>query len=366
MSRAARMQREMVRLLGAGASTNVFPGASACIAYRDGGRRVYVSAAAGRLEPGGDAVVETTFYDLASLTKPVTATTALRLAEAGKANLDDPIGHSLSDLRGSATENVDLRTLLSHRSGLEAWGGFYLDVPHEPGTGAARRWIISEASRRVSDCSKASSCVYSDLGYIIAGELLARINKTSLDAAVREWVTEPLQIEKSLFFSGETGHAAALKRSAPTERCEWRERVVRGEVQDENCAALGGVSGHAGLFGTAESVARFGAEMLEVHHGKSNFLPKKALEASLVDPGDGATWRMGWDTRSKTGSSGGQRLSMNAFGHLGFTGTSLWCDPERDVAIVLLSNRVHPSRANEKIRGFRPAFHDGVLAAYDS
>jgi CubicO group peptidase (beta-lactamase class C family) len=113
-------------------------------------------------------------------------------------------------------------------------------------------------------------------------------------------------------------------------------------------------------------VARFGIEMLDVQKGASSFLPQRAFEASLKDPGDGSTWRMGWDTRSKTGSSGGQRLSENAFGHLGFTGTSLWCDPERDVAIVLLSNRVHPSRANEKIRGFRPAFHDGVLAAYDA
>ena len=313
MNKAARMRHEMVRLLDAGAST-----------------------------------------------------TALRMAEAGKARLDDPIGHTLSDLHGSAAQNVDLRTLLSHRSGLEAWGGFYLDVPHEPGTGAARRWIISEASRRVSDSSKARRCVYSDLGYIIAGELLARINKSSLDEAVREWVTAPLQIEKTLFFAGETGRSGLLKRSAPTERCDWRERVVRGEVQDENCAALGGVSGHAGLFGTAEAVARFGAEMLNVHQGKSSFLPKSALATSLADPGDGVSWRMGWDTRSATGSSGGQRLSAHAFGHLGFTGTSLWCDPERDVAIVLLSNRVHPSRANERIRGFRPAFHDGVLAAYDS
>ena len=356
----------MVRLLRAGATTNVFPGASACIAYREGDKRVYVSAAAGLLEPGGDAVTCGTLYDLASLTKPVTAITALRMATAGKAELDDPIGHALSDLRGSPAETVNLRTLLSHRSGLEAWGGFYLDVPHEPGSGAARRWIVSEASRRVSDSSAARRCVYSDLGYIIAGELLSRINKTPLDQAVREWVTSPLSLTDTLFFAGETKHSSLLKRSAPTERCDWRGRVVRGEVQDENCAALGGVSGHAGMFGTAESFARFGAEMLEVHEGTSDFLPQQALSESLCDPGDGATWRMGWDTRSETGSSGGQRMISRAFGHLGFTGTSLWCDPDRDVAIVLLTNRVHPSRANEKIRGFRPAFHDGVLAAYDS
>ncbi|MFK8002448.1 MAG: serine hydrolase domain-containing protein [Polyangiales bacterium] len=360
------MRREMVRLLDAGASTNVFPGASACIAYREGKERVYLSATGGLLAPRGDAVDEKTFYDLASLTKPVTAVTALRMAMAGAMDLDEPIGHALSDLRGSAAETVSLRTLLSHRSGLEAWGGFYLDVPHEPGSGAARRWIVSEASRRVSNSSAARRCVYSDLGYIIAGELLSRINKTPLNEAVREWVTSPLNLEDTLFFAGESGHGSALKRSAPTERCDWRGRVVRGEVGDENCAALGGISGHAGLFGTAESVARFGVAMLDVHQGASNFVPKAEFNASLSDPGDGSTWRMGWDTRSKTGSSGGQRMSENAFGHLGFTGTSIWCDPERDVVVVLLSNRVHPSRANEKIRGFRPAFHDGVLGAFDS
>ncbi|MFT5356351.1 MAG: CubicO group peptidase (beta-lactamase class C family), partial [Polyangiales bacterium] len=249
------MRREMVRLLDAGTSTRVFPGASACIAYREGKERVYLSAVAGLLEPHGEAVECATFYDLASLTKPVTATTALRMSVAGMADLDEPIGHALSDLRGSAAENVNLRTLLSHRSGLEAWGGFYLDVPHELGTGAARRWIVSEASRRVSDSTAARRCVYSDLGYIIAGELLARINKTPLDEAVREWVTAPLNLAETLFFAGESGHGSLSKRSAPTEHCDWRDRVVRGEVGDENCAALGGVSGHAGLFGTAESVA---------------------------------------------------------------------------------------------------------------
>ena len=192
------------------------------------------------------------------------------------------------------------------------------------------------------------------------------MNKTPLEEAVRQWVTSPLHIADALFFAGEPGHASLLKRSAPTERCDWRGRVVRGEVGDENCAALGGVSGHAGLFGTAESTARFGVEMLDVHQGRSDFLPHKAFMDSLSDPGDGSTLRMGWDTRSKTGSSGGQRMSERAFGHLGFTGTSLWCDPDRDVVIVLLTNRVHPSRANEKIRGFRPAFHDGVLAAHDA
>lgn len=360
------MRREMVRLLDAGATTHVFPGASACIAYREGKERVYLNATAGLLEPSGEAVEDKTFYDLASLTKSVTAVTALRMAVAGMTDLDEPIGHSLSDLRGGAAEKVSLRTLLSHRSGLEAWGGFYLDVPHEPGSGAARRWIVSEASRRVSNSSATPRCVYSDLGYIIAGELLSRINKTPLEEAVREWVTSPLNLVDTLFFAGESGHGSVLKRSAPTERCDWRGRVVRGEVGDENCAALGGISGHAGLFGTAESVARFGVEMLNAHQGVSTFLPQREFQASLTDPGDGSTWRMGWDTRSKTGSSAGQRMSDHAFGHLGFTGTSLWCDPERDVVIVLLSNRVHPSRANEKIRGFRPAFHDGLLGAFDA
>ncbi len=365
MGKAAQVKQEMTRVLSAGVAGRVFAGAVACVGYRDGDEAVFVNAAVGHLESHGDKAREDTHYDLASLTKPVVAMTALRMAEASLLDLDGPALEILSDVRGACLDGVSVRALLNHRSGLDSWGGLYLDVPHEAGSSAARRWLVSEAARRPSQSNGRKGCLYSDLGYIVGGEVVARCNKTSLDQAVRQWITAPLGLAASLFYAGEGRHGSALRRAAPTERCDWRGRVVRGEVHDENCAALGGVAGHAGLFGTAETVARFGRAVLDVANERSDFFSKGGLEDCLRDPGDGASYRLGWDTRSTNGSSAGNRMSRLAFGHLGFTGTSIWCDPERDVVIVLLSNRVHPSRANEKIRGFRPAFHDGVLAVYD-
>ncbi|MFW6051305.1 MAG: serine hydrolase domain-containing protein [Myxococcota bacterium] len=360
----SRLRREVIRLLEAGVAGQAFPGASACIAWREGEDVVFVTAAAGRVAPGGAAVEETTPYDLASLTKPFVATAALRLVEARRLSLDARADSLVSDVRGGPGGSATLEALLSHRSGLAAWGGLYLDVPHDPGSAAARRWILSEAARRKDE--DGGAVVYSDLGYIIAGEMVARAVGSPLDQVVRGWVTEPLGIDHEVCYAGALSKDASLRlarTAAPTERCEWRGRVVRGSVHDENCAALGGVAGHAGMFGTAHGVAVFGRAMLDVLAGRSDFLSKETLAAALADRGDGDTHRLGWDAKAGEDSSAGRRMSERSFGHLGFTGTSIWCDPERDIVVVLLTNRVHPSRANEKIRGFRPAFHDGVLAA---
>ena len=364
-SRRDRVRSEATRLLKAGVTGQVFPGATSAVGWREGGEGVYAESFAGRLSDGAAAVDSSTPYDLASITKPVVAMAALRMVVAGKVTLDTRADAILPDVRGGQGGTATLEQLLTHRAGLAPWGGLYLDVPHEPGTSAARRWIIGEASRR-PDESGATGAVYSDLGYIIAGEMLARVAGETLDRVVAIEVTEPLGIADELFYAGALAtdkRAAFVKRVAPTERCEWRGKIVRGEVHDENCAALGGIAGHAGLFGTAHGLAKLGRTMLECLAGKSDFLPKKTLEAALATR-DGGTHRFGWDSKSAE-SSGGKRLGANAFGHLGFTGTSIWCDPSRDAVIVLLTNRIHPSRANEKIKGFRPAFHDGVLAAYD-
>jgi CubicO group peptidase (beta-lactamase class C family) len=149
-----------------------------------------------------------------------------------------------------------------------------------------------------------------------------------------------------------------------TEKDDWRGRHVRGEVHDENCHALGGISGHAGLFGSARAVATFGRAYLDAYLGRGEFLPKPLVEEALrARPG--GTHVLGWDRKSGADSAAGRRASAETFGHLGFTGTSIWCDPVRDLVVVLLTNRVCPSRANVKIKGFRPAFYDGIFAAFD-
>ncbi len=359
-----RVQREASRLMDAGVAGQAFPGGVACVNWREGDTVLSVDVAAGRLRTGEPEVKASTPYDLASLTKPVVATAALRLCAAGKLSLNVRTDSVVTDVRGGVGGAATLEMLLTHRSGLADWGGLYLDVPHDPGTAAARRWILSEASRRPAE-GELKGSLYSDLGYLIAGEVIARTAGEKLDRVVAREVTDPLGISGDVFFPAALApdrRAQVVRDAAPTEWCEWRGRLIRGEVHDENCAAFGGVAGNAGLFGTARGVASFGRAVLDSLLGRGDFLPQSLVEQALK-PIEGTSLRLGWDAKSPENSSAGRRMSARTFGHLGFTGTSIWCDPERDIVIVLLTNRVHPSRANERIKGFRPGFHDGLLAA---
>ena len=367
-NRRDRIQADATRLLEAGVSGQVFPGAAAAVSWREHGETQVAVSCAGRLTPGGGRTGPDTPYDLASITKPFVATSALRLVASSQLALDVRAESYISDIRGTIGGQATLEELLSHRSGLAAWGGLYLDVPHERGTPAARRWIISEAARRPAEEDR-GKVIYSDLGYMLAGELISKIAGCTLDQVVAEQVTEPLGIAGEVYYAGVASperKGTLIRTAAPTEMCDWRGRVARGEVHDENCAALAGVSGHAGLFGTARGVAIFGRALLDSLQKRLDFLPSDLIAKALTRPvGSTSTYRLGWDSKGDDARTG-KRLSPHSFGHFGFTGTSLWCDPARDVVLVLLTNRVHKSRANEKIKGFRPAFHDGILAVLES
>lgn len=344
----------------------MFPGASACALYRDPNTSTVVvaRAAGGVLARGEPQVRETTAFDLASLTKPFVASAAAHMVSRGALSFSVPVDDVLPDARGTALAGVTLERLLSHESGLDAWGGLYLDVQHEAGSGAARRWIIGEAMRRDGDQNR--GMVYSDLGYMVAGELLSRVAQRPLQEVVDAEVLEPLGVRHRVFYAGALTAAARHQLAPevpPTERCDWRGRVVRAEVHDENCAALGGVAGHAGLFGDAESVARLGLAWLDALAGQTSFV-STAVRDVVFAPRPGSH-RLGWDTKSGSASAAGQRMGPRTFGHLGFTGTSIWCDPDRGLVIVLLTNRVHPTRSNTKIKAFRPAFYDGVVHCFD-
>lgn len=326
----------------------------------NGNEAARVEACAGVLEPGGAAVELDTPYDLASLTKPVVAIAALRLAQRGLIDFGQPVSHYLPELAASPAGGANLEVLLSHRAGLSAWGSLFRDVPEQLVGAARRAHMLLDAASRMAPEPRAVGSVYSDLGYLIAGAALERAAGERLDALVSREVSEPLGIEDQLFYAAslsEPARAALIARVAPTEQCSYRGRVVRGEVHDENCYAYGGIAGHAGLFGTATAVLRFGLEMLRVLAGRSDFLERARLDWALA-PRPGGGHVVGWDTKSREGSSAGQRFSERAFGHLGFTGTSIWCDPARERCAVLLSNRVHPTRDNIAIRQLRPKFHD--------
>lgn len=365
--RKARLQGVANQLLQSGVAGQVFPGASACIAFRDESGPVFVEAASGKMGPELGSVQSLTVFDLASVTKPFVAMAALAASRDGQVDLDAEAQDYLGDVRGGPAAKATLRHLLRHTAGLAAWGGLYLDVPHALGSTAARRWMVSEASRRPEE-EPTRGALYSDLGYIVAGALIAKMCAMPLEKVLAAKVTLPLGIANQVYFAGAVEPAQRVKHvasSAATERCEWRGKLVRGDVHDENCAAMGGIAGHAGLFGTAKGVATFGRAILDVLHDRGQLVPKAALVDALVAT-PGSTHRLGWDGKSPEGSSAGKRMSPSSFGHLGFTGTSIWCDPERDLCVVLLTNRVCPSRANQKIKAFRPAFHDAVVAAFDA
>jgi CubicO group peptidase (beta-lactamase class C family) len=368
IGREGRVAREAARVLEAGVAGQVFPGAAAALGWWSPDGAALVQVAAGRLSPQGAGARVETFYDLGSVTMGVVAATALRLVASGRISLDVRADEVLSDVRGGPVGGASLGALLRHEAGLAPWGGLYLDVPHDLGSPAARRWLVAEASRRPLDASAGERPgMPSDLGYLIAGELLARSEGVGLDRLVCREVTDPLGLDGVLLYPAGLNPEARsdfVQLVAPTERCEWRGRIVRGEVQDENCTALGGVAGHAGLFATVAGLARFGAAILDALGERTGFLAPALLRGAGTSAGATPSV-VGFSPVASERPRVGRRLGPQSFGSNGLPGGSLWIDPGRELSVVLLSNRVHPSRANTKIEGFRPAFHDAVVAAFD-
>lgn len=312
----------------------------------------------GRLawEGAAPAVSEDTLYDLSSLTK-VVATTAMAmvLVDEGRLELDQKVSSFLPAFTGRGREDVTVRHLLAHASGLDWWAPLYEEVEGREAFG--RRLLAMDLVY-----PPGSKSLYSDLGFFVLGEVLERAAGEDLESFVRRRVFEPLGMSETRF----RPPRAWWFRVAPTEECPWRGRVLRGEVHDENAFALGGVAPNAGLFSTAGDVARFAQTMLNGGVLEHQRLFSRALVEEFTRRVDvpGSTRALGWDTRSSPSSSG-RYFSDRSYGHLGFTGTSLWIDPERELFVVLLTNRVHPSRDNLGIREARPALADAVVEALE-
>jgi CubicO group peptidase (beta-lactamase class C family) len=207
---------------------------------------------------------------------------------------------------------------------------------------------------------------------MLLGELVEVVSRMPIDRFCHERIFRPLGLRATAFVDLSALRTRRLapvaELIAPTERCPWRKRVLCGEVHDDNAWAMGGVAGHAGLFASAAEVDRLAGRLRACWRGEDDFVPREIVrEFWSRDPlVEGSTWALGWDTPSPEGSSAGNRIGRNAVGHLGFTGTSLWIDLERDASVVLLTNRVHPRRDNERIREVRPRIHDAALEALDT
>ena len=353
----------------------VFPGVQLAVRLRG---ELQCMVVAGRLssELPGLPVQPTTIYDLASLTKPLaTATSVLLLIQRAKVALEEPVQEVLTELEGTPIGQATVRDLLTHRSGLPGWRPFYerLDARgNVPRLLVEDQVVKQHVLHMIRDeplvYVRGERSVYSDLGFMLLGFLVERLSGMALDLWYDDAIIQPLRAGP-LMFRPTAGRAQPgiacptvdTSRIAPTEQDEWRHRLLCGEVHDENAAAMGGVAGHAGLFGTAESVLAVSGAWLRGYHGRESILDEKLVRQFTVRQESAArsSWALGWDTPSMP-SSAGSRFSERSFGHLGYTGTSLWIDPVCELEVVLLSNRVHPSRRNEKIKIFRPSIHDLV------
>lgn len=384
-----RRVRDAVRVqLADGIARGVFPGAVAAVVH--GGRRPVLEALGhAQVVPRRVAMRIDTVFDLASLTKPVATTVAiLQLWEQGKIDLDALVAYHLPDFAQTGKAAATIRHLLAHTSGLPAWDMLYLPGPARGGgTPAPACRSISDAVLRICATPAAAPpgtrIDYSDLGFVLLGHLVERLS-ARLDLYARRHIFEPLGMTHTRFVpprswrtrcaATEIGNAYERGKAAEQglgRRFRWRTRLLRGEVHDGNAWHLGrGIAGHAGLFGTARDLARFGKAMLAGGAlGSARMLRHDTVTEVTTNhtPGLASHPRgLGWALRGWPFL--GTRASAAAFGHTGFTGTSLLIDPQRDLAVVLLTNRVHPrvdERAGAGITAYRPVFHDAVIEACD-
>jgi serine-type D-Ala-D-Ala carboxypeptidase len=359
----------------------VFPGAQLAVRLRG---ELLCVIAAGRIssEPPGLPVQATTMYDLASLTKPlVTVTSVLLLIQHAKVALGDTVQEVLSELQGTPIGQATVRDLLTHRSGLPGWRPYYMQLDARGmvsglpgGDQPAKHYVLEMIRDEPLIYVRGERSLYSDLGFMLLGFLVERLSGMALDLWCEEAIVRPLQADPMMFRplggraqSDVVRPPVDVSRIAPSEQDEWRNRLLRGEVHDENAAAMGGVAGHAGLFGTAESVLAVSGAWLRGYYGRESILEGELVRQFTTRQESAArsSWALGWDTPSAPSSSGSS-FSDRSFGHLGYTGTSLWIDPLCELEVVLLSNRVHPSRRNEKIKAFRPRIHDLVYREFVS
>lgn len=337
-----------------------FPGAAYGILLNG---EVAALDSAGRFtyDPESPEVTPSTIFDLASLTKVVVTTAiAMLLCDRGVLLLDSRLGDILPGFvvgapSGSGKYRVTLRSLLAHSAGLPGYVRLF-ERHHSPEA------MLHAALTLPLETPPDTRAEYSDIGFILLGKALEVLAGESLSRLFEREIAAPLGLQTARFCPSPEGRS----QIPPTENdTTYRHRIIQGEVQDENCFALGGVAGHAGLFANALDVLRFAGCILnqgQTGSGQQLFQPEtvKLFATRQAEP-HGTTRALGWDTPTPPSSSG-KFFSPESIGHLGYAGTSLWIDPIRNLAVVLLTNRTWPDRSNNAIRAIRPAFHDAIAS----
>lgn len=333
---------------------SAFPGA-VLLAAKDG--EILHEKAYGNYtyDPTSPKVELNSIFDLASVSKVVgTTTAAMMLIDRGKLNLNDKVIKYLPEFNNHGKENITIKNLLLHNSGLAPFKKYY-DMY------STSSEVINDIMNLSPEQEPGTKYVYSDLGMITLQQVIERISGKSLDKYLDQNLFKPLGMNSTMY----NPPPKLKEKCMPTELDDfWRMRQLQGEVHDERAYMLNGVAGHAGLFSTAHDLAIFLQMLLQKgsYQGKQHIKPE-TVELFIKKQSDQSSRGIGWDTKSPEGSSAGQYFSLLSYGHTGYTGTSVWTDPTKNLFVIFLTNRVYPTRNNSKLFRVRPLVHDAIYKA---
>lgn len=345
--------KKVSSLINKAIDDKVFPGCVFLVFYR---REIIIHKGFGHFnyDENTKRVIKKTIYDLASLTKVLATVPAIMIIkDSGEIDLDKRISYYLSKFKGKHKSRVKIRNLLSHSSGLPSWKPLF-------GSSYDKESLLENIYKVPLEYVPDEKCDYSDLGFILLGEIIEKITNLRLDKFCKKHIYEPLNMKCTFFCPPKR----IWEDIPPTEYCRWRRRVIQGEVHDENAYTMKGVSGHAGLFSNVQDIEKFCKMMLNLgaFNKKQLIHPKTILEFTTREKNiNDCKWALGWRVFMGENDIMGSFFSDYSFGHSGFTGTSIWIDPEKDFFSILLSNRTYPSRENKKILEFRPIIHNEIL-----
>lgn len=351
------------KLMYEGLETGVFPGGVLLAAVGDEVRFLEAYGVTNIFLR--QATTVDTVFDLASLTKPMATAAAMMILES-RNGLDSgaAIGAYLPWLDGSPWSTATVEQLLRHTAGLPAYRPFYTRL-REVSFRERQKLLKQQLAATEMEPDWVGRSVYSDLGFMILGLLVEARSGSRLDRFVAREIYEAVGVGSSgaprLHFL-DPSDSQPMENVAATELCLWRRRLLQGVVHDDNAYVMGGIAGHAGLFGDARAVFRVARSLARAWEGETAGTPfETAVVRRYLRRPDADTRPMGFDAPAATDASCGKYFSFQSVGHLGFTGTSLWMDLARSILVILLTNRVHPSRSNERIRWFRPRLHDAIM-----
>jgi CubicO group peptidase (beta-lactamase class C family) len=361
-----RVKDRVKDLLLEGLKENVYPGAVLLVG-KEGKIVSYHAVGHRSLIPFPDSINRNTIFDLASLTKPLATTLAImKLVDKGKIDLDQTLERLLPGDLPRDKRTLTPRLILSHCAGFADWKPFYLeldDVEREKRKDTLRERIMNMPLAYQAG----KETLYSDLGFMVLEWLVEEKAGMPMHLFLNHHFYLPLGLKKTFLSINDSKKIFEEDDFAATEDCQWRRKIIRGFVHDENAYSLGGYSGHSGLFGTAKDLYAI-VSLLRAHFywERSDYLSPETVRLFFRRQNivNGSTWALGWDTPSAEASSAGKYFSANSVGHLGFTGTSVWMDLKKDVIAIFLTNRIHPTRDNERIKAFRPVLHDLIMEEY--